>query len=96
MKQSKDDQQPPSGKQPLVSRVAELLLIRNMQEDLNQRTQELAGRSEELKKDGLSPVDELLLKRLLHKQANVAELFQRLLESAQQTPPDDGKEEDDG
>ena len=77
-----DQQSQPEQKQPLVSRLAELVLVRNMQTRINDRTKQFVDRSAS-STEGLSPVDELLLKRLLNKQAQIAELFQKLVSGAQ-------------
>ncbi len=50
--------------------------------------------SDEMKENGkISAVDEILIKRLLHKQSKIRDLFKKILESTQGQPAEEGSDE---
>ncbi|MEE9394568.1 MAG: hypothetical protein V3W41_18905, partial [Planctomycetota bacterium] len=91
--EEKPDEQAPQ-KEPLVNRMAELVLLRNMQARVNEVTKALARRKAEQGDEAkFSPVDELMIKRLLHRQNKIKEVFEKLIEEGQ-APPEVGTEEE--
>ncbi|MEZ6195704.1 MAG: hypothetical protein R3F20_08240 [Planctomycetota bacterium] len=98
-KEEEENEDQPEEKPKLVNEIAELILVRNMQEKLNERTKTLLERSDQIREaGGLGPVDELLVKRLLARQNQIKELFEKLLQQQAPGAPNDGShgEEEDG
>jgi len=82
--QQQGQQQQQQGKQPLVPPLAELKMLRGMQEDVNKRTRNLYNALRDAKDGKLNRVQQRLLSRLTDGQGNIRELLQELNENLSQ------------
>ncbi len=73
-----DRKQPP----PLVPPVAELIMIRTMEEGALMRLEELIARDPALRENKADPVRRELIRRMASEHADITELFDKILEQA--------------
>ncbi|MBU0754053.1 MAG: hypothetical protein KJ645_02870 [Planctomycetes bacterium] len=92
--ESQPDQQQPR-KNPLIPPVAELLMIKRLEENALRRLNEFVRLNPELLEKGAGPMEIQMLERLGHRHSNITELFTKMVDRAggdpvsPEPPPED-------
>jgi len=73
-------------KNPLIPPVAELLMIKRMEENALRNLNYFIRTHPDILERGASPLDSQMLKRLGHKHSNITDLFKRMLERSGGAP----------
>jgi|GEM_PF-3546209 len=80
---SGEPQDTPSSDPPLIPPVAELIMIKTMEESAQRRLEEFIINNPDINESGANPIERELLKRLASEHAAITELFKEILERFQ-------------